>query len=442
MIARTLAQSVLPPTNPPWPPEWRLSRSTLTMQCNSSGWSSPERAAPFGIVSYDWSNAKAQWAAAKPMDCEERLLDQARMSKKAGAEHVFVYRNVVKALPWFATVREKLDDPAYSSWFLRFDKRAAPYSVPACAAENASKCSPYYHDQANSSIETGEVIAIAPSPSFDGRSKRPRCRRPHSRTPTAAARTACATAAASRAVSTSGTIATVRCCASGSCSSTPSAGRRRWATRRSTGWYRPRIERRTFTPRLARTFCRESERLAFDPRCTQFVDDYWCSDLVCKADPHVAGCPCGDPVQGPTEVDKHSQIDMGLSDEAIRDITVEWNMTMGAVQTEVLRRGGYTWSLMEGQQNANAMPRLLKRETCAAQLAAACTKGSDWQRHAILFGLTVTNATRMAQLQQDVAFFQLARGPYAWLGWGEWGMTWSDQREPNPQSPDSACAAC
>ena len=40
--------------------------------------SSPSRGAEFGIVSYDWSNAKAQWAAEKPMDCEERLQTQAR----------------------------------------------------------------------------------------------------------------------------------------------------------------------------------------------------------------------------------------------------------------------------------------------------------------------------------------------------------------------------
>ena len=129
------------------------------------------------------------------------------------------------------------------------------------------------------------------------------------------------------------------------------------------------------------------------------MDDYWCSDLICKENPHVAGCPCSDPVQGPTEIDTHSQEDMGLSDEEIREITVEWNKAMEAVQKEVLVRGGYTWSLMLGQQNANAMPRALKRETCAAQLRAACAADSDWQRHAILFGLTVANGTQLPQLQ-------------------------------------------
>ena len=146
---------LMPPTNPPWPPTWDLARSTITMTCNGSGWSSPELGAQFGIVSYDWSNAKTQWAAAKPMDCETRLQTQARMTKAANNEtHVFGYRNVVKALPWFATVREKLDDPAYSGWFLRFNgSTPKQYHVPDCALEDPSKCSVFYHDQVGSAIQ-------------------------------------------------------------------------------------------------------------------------------------------------------------------------------------------------------------------------------------------------------------------------------------------------
>ena len=114
-------------------------------------------------MSYDWSNAKAQWAAAKPMDCEERLLSQAKMTKAQSKDtKVFVYRNVrrapasharadspsgralqvVKALPWFSSIREKLDDPQYAGWFLRFNGSAPRrYHVPDCAPENSSKCS-------------------------------------------------------------------------------------------------------------------------------------------------------------------------------------------------------------------------------------------------------------------------------------------------------------
>ena len=69
-----------------------------------------------------------------------------------------------KALPWFSSVREKLNDPAYSGWFLRFNGTTPRhYNVPDCAAENASKCSIYYHDQE----QTPEVPTVA-SPHPDG----------------------------------------------------------------------------------------------------------------------------------------------------------------------------------------------------------------------------------------------------------------------------------
>ena len=36
------------------------------------------------------------------------------------ATRVFVYRNIVKALPWFSAVRAKLADSRYAGWFLPF----------------------------------------------------------------------------------------------------------------------------------------------------------------------------------------------------------------------------------------------------------------------------------------------------------------------------------
>ena len=39
-----------------------------------------------------------------------------------------MYRNLVKALPWFSSVREKLLDPAYAGFFLRFSGKGN-YSV-------------------------------------------------------------------------------------------------------------------------------------------------------------------------------------------------------------------------------------------------------------------------------------------------------------------------
>ena len=58
-------------------------------------------------------------------------------------------------------------------------------------------------------------------------------------------------------------------------------------------------------------------------------------------------------------MDKNFQNDTGLSDEDIRDITLAWNDTMGKVQEAILKYGGYTWSLMANQGNANASPMMI-----------------------------------------------------------------------------------
>ena len=70
----------------------------------------------------------------------------------------------MKALPWFKTVREKLDDPQYSGFFLKFaNKSKQSFHVPACAAENRSKCSEYYHDQ-----EQTPAVPTSAQPKPDG----------------------------------------------------------------------------------------------------------------------------------------------------------------------------------------------------------------------------------------------------------------------------------
>ena len=57
--------------------------------------------------------------------------------------------------------------------------------------------------------------------------------------------------------------------------------------------------------------------------------------------------------------------------------------------------------------------RLLPTATCAADLREACKAGSSWQQHATLFGFS-NAGSELTQLSQDLAFFLLARGPFAW----------------------------
>ena len=138
---------------PNHPFTWEMNRSTILMPCNMSGILRPSWTRGWGIVDVDWSNAKGEWAKAKPMNCEEMLADQARLTTAATpGSTVWVYRNSIKALPWFTTVRVKLTDPDYAAWFMRFSAAiVANHSaahVPVCDGNyHPPRCSDLYHDQ-------------------------------------------------------------------------------------------------------------------------------------------------------------------------------------------------------------------------------------------------------------------------------------------------------
>eukprot|EP01052_Picozoa_sp_SAG31_P025411 SAG31_NODE_2226_length_6149_cov_9.156198_3_plen_279_part_00 len=138
---------------PNYPCTYQLNRSTIIMPCNYSGLTSAASITGWGIVDFDWSNAKAIWARAKPMNCEEMMLEQVHRAANASPGSMYwVYRNGVKALPWFTSVRVKLNDPDYQSWFLRFSSTVrANHSaahVPVCDTNyHPPRCSDFYHDQ-------------------------------------------------------------------------------------------------------------------------------------------------------------------------------------------------------------------------------------------------------------------------------------------------------
>ena len=375
----------LPPQNPPWPPSYNIHDSLITMQLNSMRLSSPSRGAQFGIVSYDWSNMKYIWAASKPMNCEESLVEQATATKQAASEtlhnntKVFVYRNIVKALPWFTTVRKKLDDPNYSGFFLKFDStNVRQYHVPLCANEDPTHCSMYYHDQ----LQTPQV-PTTDQPYPDG-------------------------------------VCTDNHC---DCGMNP-CGEYLFDHRNGTMLREWLIQEVILGPTA----------IGHADIDGLFLDDFWCSDLLCRNSNNVIlGCPCNDPVQGPTEVDRYSQMDMGLSDQDIADLTIQWNITMGNVQRAILNYSAYTWSLFPGQNNANAWPTFLNSNAkeCMVACRRACQADSIWQHYPILFGFTIANSTVLSQLEQDLSYFLLVRGPYAYAGWGIWGMTWPFQADPS-----------
>ena len=153
---------------PLFPHTYNMQQSTIAMPCNYTGFMDMSGdIGKFGIIDFDWSNAKQIWANAQPMSSEELLVEQSKRRKSAicpktcpypkGCPNkaacpqakTWVYRNFVKALPWYTSVREKLEDPRYSGFFLKFDPtQKGQYHVPDCDTDfSPAKCSVFYHDQ-------------------------------------------------------------------------------------------------------------------------------------------------------------------------------------------------------------------------------------------------------------------------------------------------------
>jgi hypothetical protein len=135
---------------PNWTVSWDLAHSTVIQPCNYSGLLDVSYLTNWAVVDIDWSNARAVWAATHPQTDEELLLAQARAVKAVNpTAHVWVYRQSVQAINSFTLVREKLDDPAYASWFLPFKPGGSVgpgrWNVPACdTAFNPPLCSAMY----------------------------------------------------------------------------------------------------------------------------------------------------------------------------------------------------------------------------------------------------------------------------------------------------------
>jgi hypothetical protein len=166
------------PRVPKWNATWSMSQSTIFMPCNVSGMFDPVVAGRYGIADFDWSNGKLTpdgrgWQQAKPMDTNAVLIGQAAQVKAVNPRtHVWVYRQLVKALPWYREVGEKMADPRYSGWFLPFrkggasDLRNGSWHVPPCTG---GLCSNLYHSQDQHCAEESrfrpcEVTAGWPAP--------------------------------------------------------------------------------------------------------------------------------------------------------------------------------------------------------------------------------------------------------------------------------------
>jgi len=83
------------------------------------------------------------------MDCEERLVTQVELAAAASpGQRFWVYRNAIKALPYYTSVRKILESPAHAPWFLSFDPGLNKTHQPRCdPLYSPPLCSKLYHDQ-------------------------------------------------------------------------------------------------------------------------------------------------------------------------------------------------------------------------------------------------------------------------------------------------------
>jgi len=361
-----------------------MAASTIVMPCNYTGMLNATNVAQFGIVDIDWSNAKSLWVH-PPMLDEELLVEQASLVKAANPNtRVWVYRNLVKALPWFTSVREKISDITYTDWFLKFIPGGyfpnGSYHVPACDTNyDPPICSNMYHDQEQ-------------TPSYPGNENAGACPGPCD------------------------------------CGGVPC------------GEY---LFDHVGGGAALRSFLINDYILGptgmGNPNISGFyIDDQWFNYSVYNT----SRPECSNPaIGGPTEINVDCGLDMGLTQTITTAQATTWRQTMNLAEQAIVAAGGFTW------QNFGLLYTPAKSQ-CAATFRPICEAGtkSTYYTAALMVPLSAANVHGVetpTQLNYDLATFLLTRGPYAWLGydWHGCGLIYDfpDEFKLNYGTPLGTC---
>lgn len=129
---------------PSWPVSYQMNMSTAIMICNNSGPVDPVWASKWSLVDIDWNSDKVDWSKVKPMNNEEQMLGNVQAIRRVNNQAItWVYRNGIKALPWFTSVRTKLEDPQYWGWFMPYANCSTAPGVYVCGPNATTNL---YHD--------------------------------------------------------------------------------------------------------------------------------------------------------------------------------------------------------------------------------------------------------------------------------------------------------
>ena len=375
---------------PRWTPTWELAASTIIQPCNDSGLMDSSWLAKWGVVSMDWSNGRAAWAQQQPMDCDGMLLEQARSVKEIDpSTHFWVYRNIVKALPWFSNVREKLEDPQYQGWFLPFkDGTNGTYAhgpgasgnivgpggqwhkVTACTPGQG--CSDRYHDQW-SSPQCNTSTSLPPNHRF------------------------------------------------GWCNETCDCGKV------PCGEYVFDHRNSSLSDWLVQEFLLGATGLGSEFVDGYFLDDGW--DAWAPGQHGSWGCN-GNAVGGPTEMTVNCTADMGLGSAELKDITNQWHTNMITAKAVAVAAKGFSWQLLLTASTP------IKGAQCEAFFRRACAPHSQEYDSALMVPFAPEGGKspdgRAPNFLADLATFLLIRGPHAWIGHPFVGCSLWDQKVGGP----------
>lgn len=353
-----------------------MGRSTALYGCNSTGPHNVDEAAAYGIMVYDWSHTKLEWVNNHPMNDDELLLEQAErvLARDPGIKgeqpRVWLYRNRIKALNWIGQVREKLDDPAYSDWFVPFNSsyhgRASnnSFHVPACdwygdAKNGPPKCSKFYHDQVQSPTKIGAGPAYTKASKKEDNVCREQC----------------------------------------DCGSTNPCG-----------------------------------AYAFDHRNASFaewwINEYMISESTLLHKPqaiNLGWLDDGMTVNGMTEGAPYPTFveDTGSSPQDMQDHVDHFQTNVGKLQREVVSKGGFYWQMIRGEGPmvrpvttvGCGKPHNVTAAQCAATLRQWCTpKPAAW-RVAHKYFVCAQEMIDSDLARDATAEFLLTRGDYAWIGY-------------------------
>lgn len=333
------------------------------------------------------------------MSSEELITKQAEMvyAQDPGlpgyAPRVWAYRNTIKALNWYSSVREKLDDPKYASWFIKFANFSnspypggptngkaenRSYHVPTCDWYDngtAPRCSGFYHDQEQTPEHPG---GGDPYP-VDG-------------------------------------VCETQC----DCGPSNPCGEYIFDHRGGV------VDGRSFRD--------------------WFVFEYMITGETLNHTDPVSGAPApiglgwlddSMTMSGPTEEDGNYIADTGASQQDMADQVAAYQESMAALVRATIANGGYYWQLMDGSgaQLNQGINKTVDGATCRTFLRSVCKPNpSQWNRLQ-MYTLPGGGQGAGAQCFTDyTAEFMLTRGPYAILGYSWAGCT--DGQEAWPRAAE------